>query len=122
MPSRIALVMLFGAFLSNASLDVHEAKPTEAPTNFTFKEKLDSTVAMFGWHPVSPESVNGHLKGYKIESWSENESDAHIFYAQADSNNALLSNLRPNALNYARIRALNNQYEGPASATISFQM
>jgi hypothetical protein len=41
--------------------------PAEAPTNFTLREVIGPRSAVVSWEPVSPESVRGDFKGYKIQ-------------------------------------------------------
>ena len=48
-----------------------EAEPSEAPKNFKLNEVLGARSAFVEWDPVSPESINGHAKGYKIQMWTE---------------------------------------------------
>lgn len=100
-----------------------EDKPTEAPTNFTMLQVTGSTSAILSWTPVSPESVKGHFKGYKIQTWTESEGvDAYReIHVKGDSTRALVTNFRPDAQNFARVLAFNSRYNGPASATIDFK-
>lgn len=100
-----------------------EAHPTQAPTNFTLVQVTGSTSAILSWKPVTPESVNGHFKGYKIQTWSEYESEEQLreIHVKGDSNQALVTKFRPDAINYARVLAYNSRYNGPASPIIEFK-
>lgn len=100
-----------------------EDKPTEAPTNFTMLQVTGSTSAVLSWTPVSPESVKGHFKGYKIQTWTGEEGESHIreIHVKGDSTKALVTKFTPNAQNFARVFAFNSNHNGPPSATIDFR-
>lgn len=46
--------------------------PKEAPQNLTLGEVTSATDALLSWLPVRPELVNGHFKGYKVNTFSFN--------------------------------------------------
>lgn len=99
-----------------------EDKPTQAPTNFTLVSVTDSTSALLSWNPVPLESVNGHFKGYKIQTWTEADGDDQLreIHVQGDSSRALVTKFTPNSKNFARVMVYNSRYNGPASAVIDF--
>ncbi|KFB42062.1 AGAP000720-PA-like protein [Anopheles sinensis] len=99
-----------------------EDKPTEAPTNFTLIQVTGPTAAYLSWNPVSPESLRGHFKGYKIQTWTESGGEANMreVLITNDAKQALVTDFVPDSLNYARILAYNGRYNGPASTTLSF--
>ena len=45
-----------------------ESEPSEAPLNFTLREVIGPRSALVSWEPVRKESINGHHKGYKIQT------------------------------------------------------
>jgi neuronal cell adhesion protein len=42
--------------------------PAEEPTEFKLKEVIGPRSAIVSWNPVSPESIRGEFKGYKIQT------------------------------------------------------
>jgi len=42
--------------------------PVETPQNLTVLNVTGSRSAILSWDPVSPESVKGNFKGYKVKS------------------------------------------------------
>ncbi|KAL1110491.1 hypothetical protein AAG570_008019, partial [Ranatra chinensis] len=99
-----------------------EDVPMEAPTNFTLVEITSSNSAMLSWNPVSPTSVRGHFKGYKIQTWTEKDGqgDMRETLVKDDSTKALITKFVPNAKNFARILAYNSRYNGPPSEVLEF--
>ncbi|XP_037921152.1 neuroglian isoform X2 [Hermetia illucens] len=99
-----------------------EDVPTDAPTNFSMIQVTSSTSAVLSWNPVSNTSLRGHFKGYKIETWTEEEGEDHFHevHVRPDSTQALVTTFKPNSKNYARILAYNSRFSGPPSATIDF--
>lgn len=97
-----------------------EDVPQQPPTNFTLVQVTTATTALFSWNPVPPESVRGHFKGYKIETWTDDSSDTREYSHKPDSKTALVPNLVAYAKNYARVCAYNERFKGPFSETISF--
>lgn len=99
-----------------------EDRPTLAPTNFTMVQVTDSTSALLSWNPVPIESVNGHFKGYKIQTWTEAEGEEQQreIHVQGDSNRALVTKFTPYSRNFARVMVYNSRFNGPPSAIIDF--
>lgn len=103
-----------------------EDTPTDFPLNFTMLQVTGSTSAVLSWNPVPPESVRGHFKGYKIQTWTENDSEdnyreIHVKGDSGDSSKALVTKFTPDAINYARVLVYNSRFNGPPSATIDFK-
>lgn len=44
------------------------AVPLEAPQNFSQIKLVDARSRVFRWDPVSPDSLRGHFRGYKVGS------------------------------------------------------
>ncbi|XP_067119925.1 neuroglian-like isoform X2 [Centruroides vittatus] len=99
-----------------------EDEPKEAPKNFKLLYVKDARSAMFSWDSVTPESVRGHFKGYKIQTWTpeEGEHRPQEVSVQANTTQALVSIFRPFSRNSVRVRAFNEMYNGPASDVIEF--
>ena len=80
--------------------------------------------AVVSWNPVSPKSVRGEFKGYKIQTWTA-ESGAEKFrefvIMRPESSSHLVQSFKPNSLNFVRILAFNGAYNGPPSNTITIQ-
>lgn len=99
-----------------------EAEPLHEPTNFTLVQIHSATTAMLQWNPVPPESVRGHFKGYKIQTWTDRdgkEAKREIQY-KGDVNRALVSKFVPHTKNYAQVLVFNGRYNGPPSSILSF--
>ena len=47
-------------------VNIYFTVPLQAPTNFTLVQVTASTSALLSWNAVSPDSVRGHFKGYKV--------------------------------------------------------
>ncbi|XP_058814203.1 neuroglian isoform X1 [Topomyia yanbarensis] len=99
-----------------------EDKPLEPPTNFTLIQVTAPTSAILSWNPVTEESVRGHFKGYKIQTWTDTDGEENLreVLVTADSKQALVTDFVPDSTNYARILAYNGRFNGPASTTLSF--
>ncbi|XP_068158953.1 neuroglian isoform X1 [Drosophila tropicalis] len=99
-----------------------EDRPLEAPTNFSMRQVTTATTAYMRWNPVSPESVRGHFKGYKIQTWTEKEGEEGLreIHVKGDSNEALVTQFKADSKNFARVLAYNGRFNGPASAVIDF--
>lgn len=97
-----------------------EARPTEAPRSFMNIPPVEPKSSAFKWDRVSDESIRGHFRGYKIQTWtdSETEDQAREVKLPPNSTHALISILRPNSRNYVQILAYNDQYNGPPSERI----
>ncbi|CAH1639978.1 unnamed protein product [Spodoptera littoralis] len=98
-----------------------EDMPMQAPQNFTLVQVTTGTTALLNWNPVPPESVRGHFKGYKIQTWVDGEEDRlKEILVKADASSALVSKFKPYKKNNARILVYNGRFNGPASDTLSF--
>ncbi|KAK7076289.1 ATP-dependent DNA helicase chl1, partial [Halocaridina rubra] len=100
-----------------------EDVPSEAPTNLTLVELRDATTALLSWNPVSNTSVQGHFKGYKIQTWTENESEEKARDIIVENNNeprALVTSFVPFTKNFVRVLVFNGAYDGPPSTILSF--
>lgn len=99
-----------------------EDRPLEAPSNFTLLQVTASTSAVLSWNPVSEESVRGHFKGYKIQTWTDADGEENLreIHVKGDSYRALVTKFVPNAVNFARVLVYNGRYNGPASEVLSF--
>lgn len=99
-----------------------EDRPLEAPTNFSMIQVTSSTSAILGWNPVNPESIRGHFKGYKIQTWTDDEGEESLqeIHVKGDSNQALVTQFKPDSKNFARVLAYNSRFNGPPSAIIDF--
>ncbi|KAK8743667.1 hypothetical protein OTU49_001198 [Cherax quadricarinatus] len=100
-----------------------EDVPIEAPRNLTLLDLKDATTALLSWEPVSNESIRGHFKGYKIQTWTENESEEKARDIIVENNNepsALVTSFVPFTKNFVRVLVFNGAYDGPPSESISF--
>ncbi|XP_017136257.1 neuroglian isoform X1 [Drosophila miranda] len=99
-----------------------EDRPLDAPTNFTMRQITTATSAYLAWTPVSEESVRGHFKGYKIQTWTEKEGEEGLreIHVKGDTDTALVTQFKPDSKNFARILAYNGRFNGPPSAIIDF--
>lgn len=98
-----------------------EDTPLQAPTNFTLVQVTTGTTALLSWNPVAPESVRGHFKGYKIQTWTEGEEDKQKeILVKADASSALVTKFKPFKKNNARILVYNGRFNGPPSDIVSF--
>jgi neuronal cell adhesion protein len=98
-----------------------ENVPGEAPTNFTLLNIQSPKTALLSWNPVDKKSVHGHLKGYKIKTWSDiSNSMYNEIQVQGYATSALVDNLDPFTRNYAQVFVYNGKYNGPPSDTLSF--
>ena len=97
-----------------------EARPTEAPRNFMNIPPIEPKTSTFKWEPVSLESIRGHFRGYKIQTWTAEESEDQRREVSVSNNvtHVLISILKPNSRNYVQVLAFNSQYNGPASERI----
>ncbi|PZC72777.1 hypothetical protein B5X24_HaOG210592 [Helicoverpa armigera] len=98
-----------------------EDVPLQAPQNFTLVQVTTGTTALLNWNPVPPESVQGHFKGYKIQTWVDGEEDSlKEILVKADASSALVSEFKPFKKNNVRILVYNGRFIGPPSDTLSF--
>nr|XP_049692060.1 neuroglian-like isoform X1 [Helicoverpa armigera] len=98
-----------------------EDVPLQAPQNYTLVQVTTGTTALLNWDPVPPESVQGHFKGYKIQTWVDGEEDSlKEILVKADASSALVSEFKPFKKNNVRILVYNGRFIGPPSDTLSF--
>ncbi|KAG8193026.1 hypothetical protein JTE90_028143 [Oedothorax gibbosus] len=99
-----------------------EDVPREAPLNFHRLHIRDAKSAVFVWDPVSPDSLFGHFRGYKIETWTAEETEEHRRAVTVPKNvtEALVTIFKPHARNIVRVCAYNDVYNGPFSDSIEF--
>ncbi|CAB0018081.1 unnamed protein product [Nesidiocoris tenuis] len=100
-----------------------EDVPTESPTNFTLVQVLSSTGASLRWNPVSQESVRGHFEGYKIQTWTDKDTEGKMREIIINGRSTFVSaedKFIPNSKNFARVLVFNSRYNGPPSETINF--
>lgn len=99
-----------------------EDVPLEAPKNFNRLYVKDARSAMFSWDPVSPESVRGHFRGYKIQTWTVDEGEERLReqVVKANVTQSLVTIFRPFSRNLVRVLAFNDMYNGPPSDVIEF--
>nr|XP_032528918.1 neuroglian isoform X2 [Danaus plexippus plexippus] len=98
-----------------------EDTPLQAPTNFTLVQVTTGTTALLSWNPVPAESVRGHFKGYKIQTWIDGEEDRpKEILIKADASSTLVTKFKPFKKNNARILVYNGRFNGPPSETLSF--
>lgn len=78
--------------------------------------------AMVSWIEVPPESVRGHFRGYKIQTWVEGEEEnVKEILMKSNTSKALVDKFTPDRINVARILAFNDRFNGPHSNTIQFE-
>lgn len=101
-----------------------EARPTESPKNFINVPPVDPKGSSFRWDPVSPDSIRGHFKGYKIQTWTAEESEDQCREVNVPSNisHVRIEALKPNSKNYVQVLAYNEQYNGPPSERIEGEL
>ncbi|XP_050520545.1 neuroglian isoform X2 [Daktulosphaira vitifoliae] len=99
-----------------------EDVPQETPQNLTIRNVTGSRSAILSWDPVSPESVKGHFKGYKIQFWTERDGENNVIEEQVgpDTTTAEIKKFIPNSKHFVRILAHNSRFNGPPSPLISF--
>ncbi|XP_022908169.1 neuroglian isoform X2 [Onthophagus taurus] len=95
--------------------------PSLAPTNFTVENIQSATAALLSWNPVPLESVHGHLKGYKIRTWTNTSAADHEIQVQGEATKALVTSFVPFSKNYAQVYVYNGKYNGPPSEILSFE-
>ncbi|KAK0155617.1 Neuronal cell adhesion molecule [Merluccius polli] len=105
-----------------------EDLPVAAPDN-TQVLVLNSTLAEVHWDPVSPKSIRGHLKGYKVYYWREHSLHKHnphhvekqILTFSGNHSRGMLPGLLPSSSYSVNVRAFNGKGEGPPSTTHKFE-
>ncbi|XP_037099133.1 neuronal cell adhesion molecule a isoform X9 [Syngnathus acus] len=89
----------------------------------------NSTMAKVHWEPVSPNSVRGKLKGYKVyyrrqrglEEDVDQESQDQVLTFNENQTEGHLAGLQPYSLYNIFIRVLNSKGEGPQSQDKQFE-
>uniref|UniRef100_A0A3Q2YTZ8 Neural cell adhesion molecule L1 n=1 Tax=Hippocampus comes TaxID=109280 RepID=A0A3Q2YTZ8_HIPCM len=92
----------------------------------------NSTTAQVHWEPVSPHSVRGKLKGYKVyyrrqrglhetEEEADQESEEQVVTFSGNRTEGRLPGLQPYSLYIIFIRVLNSKGEGPQSQDKQFE-
>ncbi|KAL4704425.1 hypothetical protein ACJJTC_000424 [Scirpophaga incertulas] len=98
-----------------------EDVPLQAPANFTLVQVTTGTTALLSWNPVPPDTVRGHFKGYKIQTWTDGEEDMQKeILVKADASSTLVTKFKPFRKNNARILVYNGRFNGPPSDVLSF--
>lgn len=97
-----------------------EDVPQEAPLNFTLVEVTSATDALLSWQAVNPESVRGHFKGYKVQTWSESDDSIRETQIKNDATRSLIRTFTPHSKNFARVFVYNEGYNGPYSELTPF--
>lgn len=83
---------------------------------------MSGNKAMVSWEEVSPESIRGHFRGYKIHTWVEGEEEnVKEILMKSNTTKALVEKFTPDQKNFARIMAFNDRFNGPPSNTIEFE-
>lgn len=97
-------------------------EPTQAPQNFSLLQIVDGTTAMVSWIEVPPETIRGHFRGYKIQTWVDgDEENVKEIFMTRNTTKSLVKLFTPDTTNIARIFAINHQFSGPPSNTITFE-
>ncbi|XP_065345300.1 neuroglian-like [Cloeon dipterum] len=83
---------------------------------------IDSKTGLIRWETATDESVISQFKGYKIQTWTDEEGMENMreMFSSNDSSRALINKFVPFSKNYARIVAYTDFFDGPPSETISF--
>ncbi|XP_050425383.1 neuroglian isoform X2 [Adelges cooleyi] len=99
-----------------------EDVPVETPQNFTVVNVTGSRSAILSWDPVSPESLKGSFKGYKIQFWTERDGENNMIEEQvgSDTTTVEINKFIPNSKHFVRILAHNSRFNGPFSPLITF--
>ncbi|KAM3958602.1 neuroglian-like [Aphomia sociella] len=125
-PYRIKVIAANSKGISNvAPVEIigwsGEDTPLQAPNNFSLVQVITGTTALLNWNAVPPETVRGHFKGYKIQTWIDGEEDRlKEILVQPDATSVLVSKFKPFKRNNARILVYNGRYNGPPSEILSF--
>ncbi|XP_022162397.1 neuroglian-like isoform X2 [Myzus persicae] len=96
--------------------------PIDAPQNLTVLNVTGSKSAILSWEAVSPESVKGNFKGYKIQFWTEGDGENNKIEEKVslDKTTVEIKTFFPNAKHYLLIFAYNSHFNGARSQFISF--
>ncbi|KAG1714169.1 Neuroglian [Nymphon striatum] len=100
-----------------------EDVPLENPQNFTLVRAIDPKTYEFKWDPVPPESLRGHFKGYKIQTWTTDSGEKNIreMEVPSDTTFSRVNIFVPNTKNKVHVLAYNGAYNGPPSKAVEFQ-
>lgn len=100
-----------------------EGEPSQSPSGFVLINVMSTTSAMLRWNPVPAENLRGAFGGYKIRVWNEvdKEENKREITIKHQSNQWLITGLRPNVVNYAQVLAFNRRREGPVSGVVTFK-
>merc|ERR1719507_1708418 len=100
-----------------------EAIPNDPPTEFTIVRVEGPRSAFVSWNPVSPDSIKGEFKGYKIQTWTQEsgEDKYREIIMKGNNTRTTVHSFKPNALNFARVLSFNGAYNGPPSNIRSFR-
>ena len=100
-----------------------EDRPSYPPRSFRHVETKDSRSAVFSWDGVPPGSLNGHFKGYKLQTWTDEDGDESRREVVIPPNvtSALANIFKPFSKNYVHVLAFNEMYNGPPSERIEIQ-
>ena len=98
-----------------------EAKPLQLPQNFRKLEVRGPKTVVFSWEAVQPDSVRGHFRGYKIQTWIQGEEKQHMREVTIPPNTtqAIVSVLKPNTENFAQIVVFNDAFNSDPSNQVS---
>ncbi|EEC12870.1 neuronal cell adhesion molecule, putative [Ixodes scapularis] len=99
-----------------------EDVPLLSPQDFKLANVVDARSANFSWSPVSPESVRGHFRGYKIQTWTPEEGEEKLreVVVPANVTTALVTLFKPYSRNLVHALVFNDMYNGPPSDSIEF--
>lgn len=100
-----------------------EDRPSQAPSNLSVVQVTGSTSAVLSWNPVPKDTINGHFKGYKIQTWTDADGEENLreVAVRGEVTKALITKFRPDAINFVRVLAFNSRYHGPAGAIIELR-
>ncbi|GAB6021405.1 hypothetical protein CHUAL_004014 [Chamberlinius hualienensis] len=103
-----------------------EDRPLVAPQNLEVIQVIDANTAQLRWSPVSPESVRGHFKGYKIQTWTrdDNQQNAQKLREVIVASNITSTPVNifvPFSVNFVQVLVYNGRYDGPPSSPIRFE-
>lgn len=83
---------------------------------------LSATSALLTWQDASPDIVRESSYRYKIQTWvGNNENDIKETVLKGTFTKALVNTLTPDSINFARIAAVENKYNGPYSNVIEIE-
>lgn len=101
-----------------------EDRPLEKPQDLTLVQIKDANTAVLRWRPVTLESVRGHFKGYKIQTWTREEGPGRMreLLVASDKTEAEVGILVPFAMNSVQVLVYNSRHDGPTSDMLSINM